>query len=227
MNFAAAFARPAVLAAPAPFARLTHPSAWGARNSALAKARANIKGQEILFVPGSAFTLGQVRQAIQAIIEYTAQQSSEPSYTVVLSPRQSSELDSAKRPDMQQQTKDVRYLYALHDLRTVYCAADTVYCAAGQSLLELLALGIGARICALLCAGNQTALLEQLRKCGAALPYIDLRPALRKDEKALSSQLQSALTATPPRTVPQSQAVQQLGDGRAMERILLRLGLGT
>ena len=189
---------------------------------------ANSTNGSVLFIPGSAFTLSQVQELAQVLFaetvekrhKNTAKKDDAPNLIVLLSPRQSAELTTKGH------NEGVHYLHALNasQLRSLYLCAHTVFCAASQSLLELLALGTNARICALLSADNQKPLLRRLYKSGLTL--LDLRPALQNGETApaqlLKSKLQAIQCVLP---LQENSQIQQLGDGQAVQRILLQMSL--
>ena len=192
----------------------------------------------ILLVSGSGLSIQQVQELVQVIVNNaqvlvrnaeiptlnTAEQKIE--LTVLLSPRQMDELPALPKED-RSKTVFVHYVGGLSELRPLYERTNIAFCAAGQSLLEQLALHTRARICALLCADNQEALLRCLHQSGLALPFVDLRLALSLSSKKLSRLLESALLAMrfPAFSLATNKEICQLGDGKAVQRILLRLGL--
>ncbi len=218
----------------------------------------------LLLVPGSAFSPKQLHHFLALLSLEMRRQTIQNEGCIVcllLSPRQNRELKFAVDPALSCYSD----LNAAQ-LRLLYLGARQIVCAAGQSLLELLALSFQmspgpegmtqqARICALLTADNQVAQLDLLRQSGIQLPCIDLRTELQSGLSAvtqapsretakrqysipeqLSCKLRNALAEL--NVGPQGESapwcasplavdtLRQLGDGRAMLRILHRLGLG-
>ena len=194
----------------------------------------------LLLVPGSGLSIEELQELVFVIVDNLQilfQNAQIPNINrqnkeliVLLSARQADKLVSLPLKE-QYKNVSIHYLGGLLELRPIYERADLTFCAAGQSLLEHLAVSSNTRICALLCADNQEALLGCLHKSGLDLPFVDLRPALLTNVPNCKNELANALKNAlftmrfPVLSLPINSGLSQLGDGKAVQRILLRLGL--